>query len=123
MELAPYIVASDPYYTLAATFLAFLPFIITLFSQTPVDEQDRAKDEKNVLGPILTYLISDLEMSILQVLDQQEREMSTRDILNQLKDELDVDRSDLNRCLYRMHAQFIICMRKDKNKPMWSISA
>ena len=186
MYATPYTSPAATSYTLAATFFAFLPFLLHLFSvesnvqpklapavaatapepvpaataeepvpaataQEPVPAATAdepvpaataqepapgasvpapgasvpapAEDAGNVLGPILTYLISDLEMSILQLLDQVGCEMSTRQILHHFSDDADVDRSDLNRCLYRMHEQFIVCMRKENGKPLWSIPA
>ena len=140
-------------YTLAATFLAFLPFLLHFFSIQPETEPETEpkaeteaeatpagleaetepeatpaglEPEKNILGSILTFPVSDLEMSILMLLDDIGVEMSTRDMLYHFTDSPSwphVDRSDLNRCLYRMHEQFIVCMRKENGKPLWSMPA
>jgi len=140
MYVTPYTSPSDPSYTLAATFFAFLPLLLHLFSilpkvvsqtqqeeSSPAEEQEQEqKQTSHILGPILTYLVSDLELSILELLDGIGGEMSTRDMLRHFTDMPQwshVDRSDLNRCLYRMHEQSIICMRKEGYKPLWSMPA
>ena len=136
MFTTPYTSPSDSSYTLVATFLAFLPFLIHFFSIQPKEsapapapahlEPEPEPEPAKILGSILTFPVSDLEMSILMLLDDIGLEMSTRDILYHFIDSPSwpyVDRSDLNRCLYRMHEQFIICMRKENGKPLWSMPA
>jgi hypothetical protein len=140
-------------YTLAATFFAFLPFLIHFFSMQPKEAEPEPtpaglepeptpaglepepmpaglepepEKEENILGSMLTFPMSDLEMSILMLMDDIGVEMTTRDILYHFTDSPSwpqVDRSDLNRCLYRMHEQFIVCMRKENGKPLWSMPA
>jgi len=137
MYATPYTSPANSSYTMAATFLAFLPFLLHFFSirskeGVPVEHEDEpepqpeTQQEENILGSILTYPVSDFEMSILMLLDEIGVEMSTRDMLYHLTDSPSwphVDRSDLNRCLYRMHEQSIVCMRKENGKPLWSIPA
>lgn len=134
-------------YMLAGAFVALIPFIwfLSMEIEESVPKESAAKEsvehsesseqaeesdssestEAHPLGPILTHLVSDLEMVILQLLDKL-GEMTTRDILYEFSDIpewIHTDRSDLNRCLYRMHDECIICMRKENGKPVWSIPA
>ena len=138
-------------YMLAGAFVALLPFLwfLSMEIEESVPKESAAKESVeqssdssdssdssesdssesteslHPLGPLLTYLVSDLEMVILQLLDKL-GEMTTRDILYEFSDIpewIHTDRSDLNRCLYRMHDECIICMRKDNGKPVWSIPA
>jgi hypothetical protein len=136
-------------YMVAGTFVALLPFLIHFFSvdlpkaeeqqssadeQSSTDEQsaDEQSPEADEQEPepevqsrrIVTHVVSDLEIVILQLLDNL-GEMSTRDMLYEFCDIPDwthVDRSDLNRCLYRMYQESIVSMRKENAKPIWSIS-
>ena len=120
--------------------MAFLPVLIYFLTNQPKVTAEAAPPsapapapapappppevKEDILGSILTYPVSDLEMSILTLLDEIGLEMSTRDILYHLTDSPcwpHVDRSDLNRCLYRMHDQCIVCMRKENGKPLWSM--
>jgi hypothetical protein len=124
-------------YMVAGSFVA-LPFLIHYLStefpsakakaeaeaQEPEPEQPEAQEVQQPRR-ILTYVVSDLEIVILQLLDNL-GEMSTRDMLYEFCDIPNwthVDRSDLNRCLYRMHEKSIVSMRKENAKPIWSIAA
>jgi hypothetical protein len=132
-------------YMIAGTFIAILPFMIKLlsveFPSTEPAPQEPAPQEPAPQEPvpqelalqepvpqeprrIRTHVVSDLEIVILQLLDNL-GEMSTRDMLYEFCDIPDwthVDRSDLNRCLYRMYQESIVSMRKENAKPIWSIS-
>lgn len=123
-------------YMVAGSFVALLPFLIHFLStefpsakpEPPSfeEEQEQEVQESQEQEPrrILTHIVSDLEIVILQLLDTL-GEMSTRDMLYEFCDIPDwthVDRSDLNRCLYRMYEESIVSMRKENAKPIWSIS-
>lgn len=121
----------------AGSFVALLPFLIHFLStefpsakpepEAEAQEPEPEPEVQEVQEPrrILTYVVSDLEIVILQLLDNL-GEMSTRDMLYEFCDIPNwthVDRSDLNRCLYRMHEKSIVSMRKENAKPIWSISS
>jgi hypothetical protein len=122
-------------YIVAGTFVALLPFLIHFLStefpsaeakpEAEVQEQEVQEVQEKEPRRILTHIVSDLEIVILQLLDTL-GEMSTRDMLYEFCDIPDwthVDRSDLNRCLYRMYEESIVSMRKENAKPIWSISS
>jgi hypothetical protein len=124
-------------YMVAGSFVALLPFLIHFLStefpsakpepEAEAQEPEPEPEVQEVQEPrrILTYVVSDLEIVILQLLDNL-GEMSTRDMLYEFCDIPNwthVDRSDLNRCLYRMHEKSIVSMRKENAKPIWSISS
>jgi hypothetical protein len=130
-------------YMVAGTFVALLPFLIHFLStefpsaeakpeaevqeqeSQEVQEQEPQEVQEQEPRRILTHIVSDLEIVILQLLDTL-GEMSTRDMLYEFCDIPDwthVDRSDLNRCLYRMYEESIVSMRKENAKPIWSISS
>lgn len=103
--------------TLAATFFAFLPFILHLFSMPPPKaETNQAQVEKTHV-PTLAWFVSDIEAEILEVLSESGKEMSSFEIARILN----YWPENVHTTLYGLHERGIICMRGVI--PLWSIPA
>lgn len=145
-----YISQSTMYATVAYT-IAFLPFILTLLDKasyaaagpsTEVEEHEDQQQQETqteqeqeqepdavptqevVYHPILSYIISDFEVSVIETLGESTKEMKSRELHNSLIAFWpEMGRKSVNRALYRLHDQGILCMRRDGNTPLWSIPA
>jgi len=138
-------------YATVAYLLAFLPLILTLLDKSSYaaagaevnEHEDKQNDQDTqteqeqheqypdahpaqevVYCPILSYIISDFEMSVIQTLCESTKELSSRDLVRSLIAFWpDMGRKAVNRALYRLHDQGILCMRRDGNTPLWSVPA
>ena len=140
-------VSQPTMYATVAYLLAFLPFMLTLLDKSSYaaagaevehedkqNEQDTQTEQENqpdaqpvqevVYCPILSYIISDFEMSVIETLCESTKELSSRDLVRSLIAFWpDMGRKAVNRALYRLHDQGILCMRRDGNTPLWSVPA
>ena len=124
MYVTPYTAPSDPYYTLAASFFAFLPFMLHLFSipypnyedDWQQQEQEQEQDS-NIppLTPTLAWFVSEIEAEILQVLSDSGKEMSSYEIAKRLN----YWPENVHTTLYGLYERGVVCMRGDI--PLWSI--
>ena len=118
--------------------LAFLPFVLSICEnkpsaaeqeQEPLPQQQeqepvQQQEPEVVYRPILSYVVSDIEVAMIETLCEANAEMSSREVLNNIVAFYpELGRKAVNRSLYRLHDQSIISMRRDGNTPLWSISA
>lgn len=108
---------SDPaMQTLVASFFAFLPFILHLFS-IPYPNEETGSVQTQAEIPTLAWFVSDIEAQILEVLSKSGREMSTFEIAKTLN----YWPENVHTTLYGLHERAVICMSGDI--PLWSIPA
>lgn len=118
--------------------LAFLPFVLSICeNKPPAAEQEpeplpqqqeqepvQQQEPEVVYRPILSYVVSDIEVAMIETLCEANAEMNSREVLNNIVAFYpELGRKAVNRSLYRLHDQSIISMRRDGNTPLWSISA
>jgi hypothetical protein len=134
-------VSQPTMYATVAYVLAFLPFMLALLdkgsytasdaeveheqdTQTEQQQPDAQPVQEVVYHPILSYIISDFEVSVIQTLCESTKELSSRELVRSLIAFWpEMGRKAVNRALYRLHDQGILCMRRDGNTPLWSVPA
>jgi hypothetical protein len=117
------------------TILAFLPLVLSLLDDRkglplprpePMEEQEVAPAEQPevVYRPILSYVVSDMEVAMIETLCEKNGDMTSKEIFNSIVAFYpELGRKAVNRSLYRLYDQSIVTMKRDGNTPLWSISA
>ena len=115
MFTIPYITPTDSYYTLAATFFAFLPLLLHYItperSPKPSPQEESSSPQK---APLLAWFVSDIEAEILELLSDVDEEMNTFDIAKSLN----YWPENVHTTLCSMHERGIIRMR---DTILWSV--
>jgi hypothetical protein len=118
------------------TILAFLPLLLSLLDDRkglplpqpePMEEQEpevAPAEQEVVYRPILSYVVSDIEVAMIETLCEKNGDMTSKEIFNSIVAFYpELGRKAVNRSLYRLYDQSIVTMRRDGNTPLWSISA